>query len=368
MESAPSSETTWITALGAVTSVGLDAATTCASIRAGITRPAELEGHQSMDYLEYALTPTVGHVVPDVARGFSTVGRWLLLAAAAIEDLCASAELPTPEANPDFWRATTCFLVVPEIDPKRFGRDAYCAESNLTTTLRDPLAERVAKIFAPARMTPLAKGRNGVLEVMHSLRWQTDAVQRCIVIATDSLTDIPSLCWLEESRSLRNDMNPVGLSPGEASVALMFEAPRAAAARRVRAKSLLHSVAIGRDPERTSGKGPGGIGLSQATEAVLNQTSLQEHGTACFVADLNGEEWRARELAYAQQRVGHDRWDSDGAMMPVISTGDLGTAMPALQIAVATAALQRGYAGGSSALVTSSDRTGRVGAAVLGSA
>lgn len=368
MSSAISVATAWITGMGAVTSVGLDAATTCASIRAGISRPSALEGHESMDYFEYALAPTTGHVVPELARGFSGVGRWLQLAAAALEDLCASSGLPAPAADPRFWQATVAIVVLPEISPARFGPDPYTKEDGLPTAFRDPLLARVAKAFAPGRTTVLAKGRHGLLEALRSITWQAQGVERFVVLATDSLVDVPSLLWLEETRRLKNDMNPVGLSPGEASVALLLEEPRTAQNRGAKAQAVLHAIATDLDPERSATKGPGGVGLARATAEVLQHTSLHERGAASHVSDLNGEVWRARELAAAQQRVGHARWSSDRIVLPVVSTGDVGTALPALQIAVATKALQRGYASGPTALVTSSDPQGRVGAAIIGKA
>lgn len=361
-----SNATAWITGLGAVTSVGLDAATTCASIRAGISRPSALEGHISHAYLEYDVVPTTGHVVPGLARGFSGVGRWIQLAVAAIEDLCRSAALPRPEVDPRFWAGTAAWFVVPEID-ERFMAEPHCEEAQLPVTFRDPVLRRVVPSFAPRGTTVLARGRQGVLEILRAIDWRTPVVERVIVLVTDSLVDVPALRWLDDDRRLKNDMNPVGLSPGEAAVALLLEHPRAARLRGVQPLAVLHGVATDLDDERSEGEGVGGTGLARATQAVLAHASLHERGAARHVADLNGEVWRARELAAAQQRVGHALWN-DRMMLPAMSTGDPGAAMPALQIAVACKALERDYAGGSSVLVTSSTPLGHVGAVIVGKA
>ncbi len=360
----PSKASGWVTGLGAVTSVGLDAATTCASIRAGIARPSEVDGHQSVSLLDYALVPTTGHVVPGLARGFSNVGRWLQLAAPAIEDLCASASLPSPEVDRPFWSATIAYLLVPGLS-LRFIIDPFYSEAQLPGTLRDPLLRRVASVFAPQRVGVLPQGRPGLLELVCSIRWPIPGVQRVVIVATDSLVDVPALRWLSENRRLKNDDNPVGLSPAEASVALMLEDPDGAQQRGARPHAILHAVATDVDPERRAGQGPGGLGLARAVGKVLEQTSLQ-HGAAGHVADLNGEVWRAKELADARLRVGLDRWRDDHDMIPATSTGDPGVAMPALQLAVACKALERGYAPGSSLLVTSSDVRGGVGATIIG--
>ena len=354
-----------IVALGAVTSVGLDAATTCASIRAGITRPSDLEGHQSLSHLDYELAPTTGHVVPGLARGFSNVGRWIQLAAAAIEDLCTSAGLPRPDQDRRFWEATSAHLIVPRMGI-RFGIDPYCSEALLPTTLRDPLLTRVAGVFSPKRTSVLAKGPLGVFELLRAIDWRALGYLRVVIVAVDSLVDAPALRWLEDQGCLKNDMNPVGLSPGEAAVALMLEEPRTAQYRGAEALATVFATATDLDPERSADRGAGGVGLARATSTVLQQTSLHECGAASHVSDLNGEVWRARELAAAQQRVGFSRWSTDRIVLPALSTGDPGAAMSALQLAVASRALQRGYAGGASVLVTSSERSGQVAAAIVG--
>lgn len=87
----------------------------------------------------------------------------------------------------------------------------------------------------------------------------------------------------------------------EASVALMLGEPRTADVRHVRPSAILHAVSTDLDPERTASKGAGGIGPARAVLGVLEQTSLAERGASDFVSDLNGEVWRARELAFAQR-------------------------------------------------------------------
>ena len=116
-----------ITALGAVTSVGLDAVTTCASIRAGISRPQTLLEHPVLDREAHASVGVTGHPVSLVTRGFTGVGRWLQLAALALEDLCESGALPGPEAA-SLWSSTLCTVVAPVLDAERFAMEPYPAD------------------------------------------------------------------------------------------------------------------------------------------------------------------------------------------------------------------------------------------------
>lgn len=362
MTSSPSavlSSTPAITGVGAVTSVGLDAATSCASIRAGLSRPTELS-HSSVSYLDYALTPTMGHEVPVLTRGFSNIGRWLPLSAAAIEDLCVSARLPSPGEAPEFWASTAAYLVLPEID-ERFEHDRYCTEAALPRHYQEPLLGMTAARFAPRWVTLVPGGRISVFEISSSVPWQPD-LDRAIIVATDSLVDASGLAWLEENGRLKSDMNPVGLRPGEASVAVLLESPRAARHRGQVPSVFLRAVATETDSEKEQGGSGEGAALARAVSQVLRAEAM---APASHVADLNGEVWRARELALARQRVEGPGWP-ERAILPALSVGDPGAAMSALQVAVAVASLQRGWSGGASVLVTSSEPGGRVASAIIG--
>jgi len=356
-----------ITGVGAVTSVGMDAVTTCASIRAGLTRPVPLDHGFVLDIQDQQEVPVTGHPAGSVARGFSNVGRWLQLAPLALEDLCSSAALPTPLEDPVFWGQTTCLAVVPVLG-ERFLPDPNCSNEEIDAAFILPLVERVRRFCVPARTRILARGRVGVLDGLEMVRGHLARhdQERAILLVVDSLVDIAGVEWLTEMGRLKSDDNPVGLSPGEAACAFLLEHPSGASARAASAVAFVRSVATGHEPlSFLAGEISQGQVLAEVIRTVLANTNAGAPFEGSVIADLNGEAWRAHEFGTARTRVPRSLWEGDDVMLPVGSTGDAGAATAGIQLAVACRALARGYAAGDAVLMTCSDEEGAVGAAML---
>lgn len=357
-----------ITAMGAVSSVGLDAATTCASIRAGLSRPETLVELEVLDREEQAPVGVTGHPVSVLTFGFGGVGRWLQLAASALEDLCQSAGLPGA-GDVRFWSSTLCYVVVPVLDVPRFIMEPSCqSDASVEASFVRPLLARVKERFAPGRTVLLSHGRTGVLEAIRLAEehFRQAHFERVAVLAVDSLTDAVSLAWLAEQERLKHDENPVGLMPGEGAVAFMLEMPRVAVSRHAPIVGRLGAVAIDREPRALFiGERSQGEALARVVHSVL----IGDGGTlpyrAATLTDLNGEEWKSQELGYARVRVSRQVWDGDAVELPASSVGDLGAAMTALQIVLACRSLMRGYAVGDRMLFTSSDEYGNIGAGMV---
>jgi 3-oxoacyl-[acyl-carrier-protein] synthase-1 len=356
-----------ITALGAVTAVGMDAITTCASIRAGLSRPALLDHGVVLDIQDYVEMPVTGHPAGTIARGFSNVGRWLQLAPVAVADLCTSATLPGPSVDPDFWAQTKCIVILPVLGD-RFLPDPNCSDEAIEGAFVVPLAAAVRRFFRPSQTAVRARGRTGVLESFATARAliaRGDAM-RIVVLVVDSLVDIAGVNWLLESDRIKTDVNPVGLSPGEASCAFLLEDPNAATARNAPVIAYLRAAAVAREPKSFfEGEISHGEALAGFITTVLAGANGAQPFTDSAVTDLNGEPWRAHEFGAARARIAPSIWDGGETIVPVRSTGDAGAATAGIQMAVACQALARGYAGGDSILVTCSDEDGAVGAAVL---
>ena len=214
-----------ITAMGAVTSVGLDAVTTCASIRAGISRPETLVEHAVLDREEYEGVGVTGHPIPLVTRGFTGGGRWIQMAALALEDLCRSAQLP-PAGDTPFWSSTLSIVVTPVIDVRRFIREeAWATEEMVRSRLLSALDRRVGSFFSLTRASVWCRGRIGVLEAIQAAAEHVrhQRCERVVVLAVDWLTDGAGLAWLSEQGRLKHDENPAALAPGEGAVPLMAD-------------------------------------------------------------------------------------------------------------------------------------------------
>lgn len=356
-----------ITGMGAVTSVGLDAVTTCASIRTGLSRPELLLEHEVLDREEQAPIGITGHPVSLVTRGFVGVARWLQLAALALQDLARSANLPGPE-DTRFWSATLCYVVVPVLDVPRFLVEPACDTGDaVTARFVHPLHARVAPFFSLARAVTWCRGRVGALEAVQRAaeHFRQREHERVVVLAVDSLTDDSALAWLAEQDRLKHDDNPVGLSPGEGAAAFMLEAPWSARARGAMVLAHIVAAATAQEPRALmSGHRSQGEALARVVAAALGGPGGLPYA-AEVIADLNGETWRAEEYGHARVRVPRSTWEGDAVELPATSVGDLGAAMTALQLVLACRSLHRGYASTDRVLLTTSDEYGHVGAAVL---
>ena len=360
-------ENLFISALGAISSVGRDVRTLCAAIRAGIMQPKTLDGYNILDVMEYEEVPVMGRPVSGITDGFSNVGRWLQLSFRAIEDLCSNGKLP-PVEDAGFWSKTVLSVVTPFLD-ERFYPDPNCTDEMIDEAMLKPLIDQIGHIAKPGQVQTRPRGRVGVLEIMSRVNEQLEcgSLERVIILATDSLTDVTALKWLDEYNRIKSDLQPNGLIAGEAAVAIMIEAAHAIAFRKGKAIARLLSVATVEEPKSMlAGERSQGEALAQVIETALSKAALPARYSAPIIVDLNGEDWRAEEFGFAQLRVQPSLWAGCDFILPAVSTGDVGAAFSALQVAVACRSLMRRYSGGDSVLMCCSDEHGLVGAAVIG--
>jgi 3-oxoacyl-[acyl-carrier-protein] synthase-1 len=357
-----------ITAFGAVTSVGYDAVTTCASIRAGLVRPSSLDTFEVLDVAAQAPVGLTAHPVGELTRGFSGVGRWLQMAALALEDLANTAALAAA-TDTRFWSSTLCCVVLPFPDPDRFDpTGASGSEAALRVSFVRPLLQRCGAFFAPASVALLLQGRIGALAAtrMAAERIAAGRAERVLVLAVDSLVDEPSLLWLAQWSRLKDDANPVGLVPGEGAVAFVLEAAPVAARRGLSSAALVRAVAMTRDPNPfVLGEPNLGQGLAEAVQHVLVEAGVRLPFRSEVISDMNGESWRGEEYGHARVRVPSGEWDGDQLTLPATSVGDVGATMTALQFAVGSHSLKRRLRTGGDALIVASDEYGHAGAAIL---
>jgi len=357
-----------VTALGAATSVGYDASTACASIRAGLTRPSLLDEFQVLDMEEQEPIGLTAHTLGEATRGFSGVGRWLQMAALALRDLSASGSI-RDAGDTDFWSGTICYVVLPILDSARFDpTGAFGTEAALMASFVKPLKRRCARYFAPFRTVLLPRGRIGALDAMQmaAAHISERRILRALVLAVDSFVDDDALRWLAQWRRLKEDANPVGLVPGEAAIAFVLESRDAVSERTAPPIARVAAIATAREPSPfLLGERSVGQAGAEVVMRVLEQANIPVPYRSDVLTDLNGESWRSAEYGNARLRIPSDVWQGDRLLMPASSVGDVGAAMTALEILVACNAVERRYAAGQQVMVISSDEYGSVVAAIL---
>src|SRR5260370_1312942 len=84
-----------VTAQGMVSSLGLDAATSCAAARAGLRRAQELDTMKFASLDGRTMECAVGHQAPIITHGFEGASRLAQLVAGALRDLASQVSIPS---------------------------------------------------------------------------------------------------------------------------------------------------------------------------------------------------------------------------------------------------------------------------------
>lgn len=353
-----------ITAMGMISAVGRDAATSCAAMRAGISRARGIHTFTVLDLDEHEQVPLIACPIHGFTEGFLGLAAWIRLGAAALRDLLRSARLPTV-SDRVFWQETAFLVVTPVLDEQRFdGTDwspasvlrdyALTVAQNCGLPLRSELSEIIPEGHA-----------GGAVAVQRAAELLGQGLPRVLVLAADSFLDPNTLSWLDDEGRLKTPDNPAGLIPGEAAACLLLE-PGSPAQRpngRVLATVQQSASEFEQDNYR-SGKRSQGRALASAVESVL-QPSARAVFDGDLVADLNGEEWRAYELGCVRVRLRSCLDDTMRISYPAISFGETGAVAGIAGLCVGARSIERGYAQGGTVLITSSSDHGRVGALFL---
>lgn len=350
-----------ITGLGLTTSIGWDVTTACASLRAGLTRPAHTEVSVEDDD-EMDSTPVVGHPVVGLTDGFWGPARLARLGGRAVEDLIAYARIG--DAPTRFWQRTGLWLA------------ASSARYDELEVIDEVVQRELAGMLWPAatpRPGAITVCLRGHAAALHAAAEASRAIEareldRALVLGVDSLLDPEHLEGLLADDRLKWGDNPVGLMPGEAAGAFLLESWAEARARQARVEGVLEGLASASGPAQGTSDRPA-YGRALA-DALMRTNAGRAHVQDIYV-DLNGEESRARDWGHALVRLRGHGVSVARTRIPAVSLGDTGAASGAIAVCAAVRSHVRRYARGPEVLICSSSedgevRTGCVRAASLG--
>lgn len=356
-----------ITGLGLVCSVGADAATACASIRAGLSRPTALTYHQVLDVEEHEMTPLTGHPAWTLTEGMAAPARWRVLSEGALKDLAGTSAFPD-ETDQAFWDQTALIAVTPVLDDARFFHVPSCHSDRVWDSCLGPSLEAGGIHVRRDHTRVVSVGQAGLFRALEmASHWLGQGqADRVIVLAVDSLLDPMSLLWLADFDRLKCDSMPVGLSPGEAGCTLLLETPRSADARGASALAVVAGTAVELDGAHfLSAEARSGRLQRAALQRGLKSRSMQGSFSGDVILDLNGEEWRAAAFGTALAGVSADELGTFHLLTPAESIGDVGAVSCAIGLAMASRSFVRGYASSQETLVMGTSDYGETGAALL---
>ena len=319
--------------VGLVTSVGLTAAASCAAIRAKVSNPTETRCVDSAD--EWIMAHQVLFDRP--WRGLTKLTK---MAVMAVEDCLASV-------SPLDWSRLPVLLCAAEQD--RPGRVA-----GIDNRLVNDLAHALGVTFGP-ESTLICHGRTSVaVALMHARDLiYRQGFERTLIVATDSLVTRLTLTHYEQHDRLLASSNSNGFIPGEGACALLIGKPTG------QRELVCAGVGFGIETAHIDSGAPlRGDGLVHAHLAALTESGLSMDDVDYRVTDLSGEQYYFKDAHFAFARL-RRRTGNPEHWHPAECIGASGAALGGVCVAVACAAVERGYAPGGTALLHFSDDDGR---------
>ena len=277
-----------ITALGAISSLGLNAVQSCAAIRAGIAGFKEWEEY----YCEPA-DPSVDNLEPLICARIPLGG----LSQDEVTDLAIIAlkeVIETAGFSRNMPARTGLFLCLPpdQRGEQNTGRSQRILPELYTQTGLEPFRETAI----------LTSGHAGALMAMQTAaaRLASGQVEYALVVGADSYLDPNILDWLDEAGRLKSEKNQDGFIPGQGAAAVLLETHPHAVGRNALILAAIAGYGQAQEEKTIDSELPSiGRGLCEAIQACCPQKQDQALPFEWVVCDLNGESYRAREWGYS---------------------------------------------------------------------
>ncbi|MBW8829917.1 MAG: hypothetical protein JF606_10875 [Burkholderiales bacterium] len=325
---------------GLVTSVGLDAASSCAAMRAKITQPSETR------FMTSDGTWIQGHAVP-LEKAWRGHGKLVRMAAMAIDECLQGVARDT-------WPGIALLLCVAERE--RPGRPA-----GLEDRLFDDIQTALGARFSPASAV-VPHGRVSAAVALASARnlLQQGVCSQVVIAAADSLLGGPSIQSFQRAGRLLTPTQSDGFMPGEAGGAVLVGlAP-------VAGELACSGVGFGVEAAHLeSGEPLRADGLAAAIRQALADAGREMHDMDFRITDVSGEQYYFKEAALALSRTMRQRKDAFDIWHPAESIGEAGAAAGLAVLAVAHAACRKGYTLGPNILMHLANDSGQRAAAIL---
>jgi len=364
-----------------VSALGLDAGTSCAAARAGLTRISELDCLSVFDEQSDELVPLVGHQVPYLSPGLFGFARLLQLALAAAEDMQGARPVPpgsrmgmvlllrsdwhrstfnqqrrgappppvNPEADPDPEPDDPAVSFDGQAPPPPWAADDQelsRERQRLEGELLTGIITRLGLWFEPELRRTITSDQSGfVAGLKQAAAWlDAGACDACWIGGVDSYLDPPTVAALAGLRVLRTPANPVGLIPGEAASFLEV---------RLAGKAPKDTLAVIESFAEASGRPAADGSPVDAEPLVRAMIDAQAGRPASFqVVNLNGSVARANEWGMVSLRCRTLGLQNGSALwIPPLHFGEIGSATGPASIALLASGWARGYAPGPNAMV-----------------
>lgn len=312
-----------VIAAGMVTSVGLNAQSTCAAVRAGIRN---IDADVLWNY-EFGDHITTGKV--QLKHWWNGVGKLADLVTPAVQE-CFNAVAPVVAGE------IPVLLGLPSLDrPARWP--------NLEESIFCEIEQRLGISLHRLSQAVPRGNVSGVAALEIAMRLiQRNEVEYCIVAGVDSFIDQEMINPYLHDRRILTSTNSNGFSPAEAGSAVLVSVP----SRRPTGELQILGMAMANESSTISSEKPlRGEGLGEAIRGALVASDVSISDIDYFITDLNGEHYKFKEATLSALRLwksndekGVDYWH------PIESFGEVGAAIGPCVFGMALIANQKGYA------------------------
>ncbi|AGC44063.1 3-oxoacyl-(acyl carrier protein) synthase [Myxococcus stipitatus DSM 14675] len=330
---------TYIRAAGMATPVGLTWQTSCAAMRAGLTRKSISPYHDDDGreiVASYLLTP--------LREEASADERWIALLTYALRDIARQVDHLELEQTP-------LFLARPLL-----LHGLSCSIPLLSEALSNALDLRIA----PENLHVFNEGSYGGYVALERGRALVRTGQPCIVAAAESMLCARTLLRLSDQQRLLVEGNSDGIIPGEAAAAMLLSPDR------MQALATLRGLGFGKESAALDNDLPlRADGLITAARGALREANLQLHELDFRVSDASGESFYFKEQSLLVSRLLRERRAEFPLWLSAEPLGDTGAAGGLCGLLWAMASWARKYAPGPRAIGFAGNDEGARAAVVL---
>lgn len=332
-----------IRAVGLCSSVGLDAPSACAAIRARLSRVEESDFHDRSG------EPIMAAMAPEVVGNRHGYRRLAPLLIEAVRDCILAGVMTLKGKGP----AVPLLIALDGPDRLDHPHD-----------LPKLLADELAPLLKNTTMKSAEFVVKGPLAFLHTLRraealFKDKAVEHVAVAAVDSLVNRRMLRSLELSHRLKTEENSDGVIPGEAAACVLLGRPTPGSYPDV------CGIGIVEEPSARAKTANMASGLADAIRDAVRRSGMKFEQLDFRVGGMTGEQAGFAEASTSIARVQRVHKDDFDLWVPAEKLGDVGAALPACMLVVTAVGIAKGYAPGSSAILQMGSTSADRGAVVL---
>ncbi len=362
-----------------VSSLGLDASSSCAAARAGLTRLTPL-GYEVHNEKEFEMVPVSGHSIGSFAEGYVELGRLVRLGAFAMRDLIATTAMQTTTFSrtaimvnlaSDYHESVYKKHMKSEMSARESVarlNDDDISYSDLMPWYKKSLVKNLLQFSGVSEAPHLSEivfmDQPGVMRAVSWARERLDSgsVDCCIIGGIDSLLEYNRLKILDTLGLLKTPLRSVGLIPGEGAAFLRLETLNSARARGATSLALIGAENFQSDTNtRFSGRPPDGQVIAHTAISALKNNKIKE----CeVIVDINGDPFRSQDWGNAIPKISTNV-NVRRAVIPAESFGDTCAAFGFIGACMAVSSFQRHYHSCEATLIWAASDAGAKGSFLI---